>query len=114
MQVPGDDLLPGSAFADDEDGARDRCHPRDLVLPLPRAVTEQGAVGRHVPLEAGDLPGEPASLEAGIDLVYHALHRLGLVDEAVGPEADRLNAAVVVAGARVDDHRSVDAPLAHG
>jgi hypothetical protein len=37
-------------------------------------------------------------------LSHDTLHRLGLVDEAVRAQADSLGTAVVIAGARIDDH----------
>ena len=49
-----------------------------------------------------------------LDLLYHALHRLCLVDEALGAKPDRLGAAVVVPRTRVHDHGRLQAAPRHG
>ena len=54
---------------------------------------------------------KPAALERALDLVDHPLHRLGLVDEPVRAEPKGLDAAVVAAGAGVDDDRHLRAFL---
>ena len=49
-----------------------------------------------------------------LDLLHHALHRLGFVDEAAGTEPDGLGAAFVVARARVHQHGNAEAAPLHG
>ena len=64
--------------------------------------------------ERQELAPKPAALQRGLDLLHHPRDRLGLVHEAVGAEPDRLHAALVVAGAGVDDHRNGGCPSAPG
>ena len=51
---------------------------------------------------------ELVTAERVLDLLHDPVHRLGLVDKPIGAEADGLDATVVAAGARVDDHRNSD------
>src|SRR5207302_3667230 len=59
-----------------------------------------------------DLGGQPATFDRVLDFLRDALHPLGLVDEAVRTEANRLRAAVVVARAGIDNdgHAQSQAP----
>ena len=109
VQVARDQLLARAALAEHEDRARDRGEPRDrLAEPHDRrARAGERRVGPELPAERGDLGVEPAPLERLLDLAHHAHHRLRLVDEPRGAEPHRLDAAVVAAGAGVDDHRRV-------
>ena len=54
---------------------------------------------------------QPPARDRVLDLLNDALDRLRLVDEPVGAEPHGLDAAVVAAGAGVDDDRRVDAAL---
>src|SRR5881409_639949 len=62
----------------------------------------------------GELPREALLLERVLDLLHHAFHRLGLVDEAPGAEPDGLRATVVVARPGVDEHRHPEPTSLHG
>ena len=54
---------------------------------------------------------QPSARHGVLDFLHDPLDGLGLVDEPVGAEPHRLDAAVVAAGAGVDDDRCVDAAL---
>ena len=69
-----------------------------------RLAVEPGA-------QRSQLLHQPPARDRVLDLLHDALDRLRLVDEPVGAEPHRLDAAVVAAGAGVDDDRRVDAAL---
>ena len=116
MQLPGDEFLSRSAFADDQHRARNLGDARDGVLEAlhGRARAHQRGVGAGALAQGGDLTGEALARERVLDLLHHPLHRLGLVDEALGAEPDRLRAPIVVAGPGVHDHRDAQAASLHG
>jgi hypothetical protein len=51
----------------------------------------------------GDFVPEPLPLQNGLDFSYYSLHRLGLVDKAIGAEPNCLYAPVVIPGAGIHD-----------
>ena len=107
VQLAGDELLAGPALARDQHGTRDPGHAGDVVRELShrRAPTHEGRFAAEPLAQCRDLTAEPRPLQRVLDLAHDALHRLGLVDEALRTELDRLDAAVVVPRTRVHDHR---------
>ena len=107
MKFAGDQLLASAALADHQHGARHRCDPHDRFLELRQGrarADERGFEPEPVP-QQGDLGGQPAPLDRVLDFLRHTLHRLGLIDEAVRAEANRLRAAVIVARSGIHDDR---------
>ena len=114
--LAGHQLLARAALAHDQHGARHRRDPGDLLLELRHggARPHERRLGAQIALQRRHLSGQPLALQHALDLAHHALHRFGLVDEALRAEANRLDAAVVVAGAGVDDDRHLEAAALQG
>src|SRR5439155_14935302 len=115
VQLPGDELLSRPALPGDQHGARDLRDAPDRVLELLHrgARTYEGGLGLEATTQDGDLPREALLLEGVLDLLYHPLHRLGLVDEASRTEPDGLGAAIVVARPGVHEHRHPEPAALH-
>ncbi len=114
MQLARDHFLPVPLSPSIEHAAGNRRHPRDRV-------TQRAAWPRLSPMSSVS-PSQPraqrpqlldhaAARDGVLDLLDDALDRLGLVDEPEGAEPHGLHAAVVAAGAGVDDDGRVDAAL---
>src|SRR6058998_78863 len=92
-----------------------RCSSRATSsFPDPLSPTIRTGLGIEAAPQGGELPREPLLLERVLDLLHHAFHRLGLVDEAPGAEPDGLRAAVVVARPGIDEHRHPKPTSLHG
>ena len=90
MKIAGDELLAGAALSHDQDRTGNRSHPGN-GLPQPpngRAIPNERGLA-ELALKGGDFGSKPLSLQHAFDLPDHALHRFGLVDEAVRAEAAR-------------------------
>ena len=113
MQLARDQFLARAALPDDQHAARNRRDARDRLAERPhrRAVADERRVAVEPRPQRSNLLHQPPARHRVLDLLNDALDRLRLVDEPVGAEPHRLDAAVVVAGAGVDDDRRVDAAL---
>ncbi len=111
VQLARDELLAGAALAEDEHGTRDRRDAGDGLLQLGECGTRahQRRVHAKPTTQRRHLIDEAPAFDGVLDLLPDPLHRLRLVDEADRAEADRLGAAVVVAGPCVHDDRDAQA-----
>src|SRR5574341_1144183 len=107
MEFASHQLLARAALTNDERGTGYRSHTDDHFLELRQRGTgpDERRFEAEPAAQQGDLLGQAPPLDRVLDLLRHALHRLRLVDETVGAEPDGLRAAVIVAGAGVDDDR---------
>src|ERR1700704_1375905 len=101
MELASHQLLARSALANDERGTGYRSNTDDHFLELRqrRAGSDERRFESEPAPERRHFVGQTAPFDRVLDLLRHALHRLRLVDEARGPEPDRLGTAVVVPGA---------------
>src|SRR5690606_22531132 len=115
VEVARYELLAGAALTEHEDGARDRREAADVVVQASHraALADQWALALDARPQPPDLALEAAALQGIAYLLHDALHRLGLVDEAVRTEPDGLHAPVEVARAGVDDDGHVETALTH-
>ena len=107
MQLPGDELFACATFTDDQHCARHRRDADDRLLEFGERGTqadERGLEPKAAP-EQRDLFTEAPAVDRVLDFLRHTLHRLRLIDEAVGAEPDRLGAAVIVARSGIHDDR---------
>ena len=113
MQLARDELLAGPALPHDQDTARNRRDAREGVTQRTHrgAVTDERRVAVKPRLQRSQLADQLPARHGVFDFLDHALDRLRLIDESVRPQPHRLHTAVVTAGARVNDHRRVDAAL---
>ena len=114
MQLARDQLLARAALTDDQDTARNRRDTRDAH----RAARASGALSPMSDVSPSNRDcsdrsslDQPPARHRVFDLLNHALDRLRLVDESVRAQPHGLNAAIVTAGAGVDDDGRVDAAL---
>src|SRR5262245_58789410 len=115
MQLACDELLARAALADDEDAAGNRGQARDRLTERLHgpAVADERAISIQTGSQRSQLADEPPPGHGVLDLLNHALDRLGLVDEPIRAEPDGLNAAIVAAGAGIDDHGRIDTAMLH-
>src|SRR6185436_17411124 len=107
MQYARDQFLARPALAHDQDTARNRRNPRDGVPERPHrsAVADERRVAIEARAERAQLGHQLPARDGVLDLLHDALDRLGLVDESIRAQPHRLDAAVVAAGAGIDDDR---------
>src|SRR5262245_11027473 len=106
MYIARDELLAGAALAEYQNRARNRRDARDCVLQLLHrwAAAAQRTVRSGIATQLRHLGEKQPPLDREVDLARHALDGVRFVDERECTELDRLNATIVAAGARIDDH----------
>src|SRR5437588_7024492 len=88
MQLPGDELFARATFTDDQRCARHRRDADDRLLEFGERGTqayERGFEPKAAP-EQRDLFTEAPAVDRVLHFLRHTLHRLRLMDEALGPE----------------------------
>src|ERR1700754_3848083 len=113
MQFARDELFARSALAHDQDAARNRRHASNGLPQRTHGCTiaDECRLAIEPRAERVQFFDEAPARNGVLDLLDDSLDRLGLVDEAIGTKANGLDTALVVAGARVNDDRGIDAAL---
>src|SRR5215218_11072467 len=100
VEVAGNELLAGAAFAQDQHRTRDPAHPGDRFTQRTNGRTgaRQRRLDTKPSLQGRQLLPQSLAFQPRLDLMDHPLHGLGLFNETVGAQPDGCDAALVVPG----------------